>query len=202
MREDEGWLLEVTDLKQWRHCPRIVFYRYCLPHIRPLTGKMEAGIARHDEEHEREERHSLRAYGLREGERYFNVPLRSSELGIVGRLDLLIITPARDTPEAEGVVVEYKLSDRKPGPHVRLQLAAYALLVETLWNLPVRRAFLYQMPLRQATSIPITARLKQEVRTTIAAMRTMVEREALPPPPNRQAICISCEFRRFCNDVL
>ncbi len=202
MHEDDPWMLEVTDLKQWRHCPRIVFYRYCLPRIRPLTGKMEEGITRHCEEHDREERRSLRTYGLQEGERHFNILLRSPELGLVGKLDLLIITPDREAPNVQGVVVEYKLSDRKPGPHVRLQLAAYALLVEHLWHVPVQRAFLYQIPLRRAEPIAITARLKAQAQATVAAIRTMVEHEALPPPLERQAICVSCEFRRFCNDVL
>jgi hypothetical protein len=100
-------MLEVTDLKRWTHCPRVVFYRYCLPHIRPITGKMEEGILRHNEERDREERRLLRSYGLTEGERFFDVPLRSPTLGVSGRLDLLIITPARDAPEAEGIVVEY-----------------------------------------------------------------------------------------------
>lgn len=202
MREDTPWLLEVTDLKQWRHCPRIVFYRYCLPRIRPTTGKMDEGIARHDEEPAREERRSLHAYGLDAGERHFNVPLRSLELGLVGNLDLLIITPARDAPDVEGIVVEYKLSDRTPGPHVRLQLAAYALLIERLWQIPVQRAFLYQIPLRHAEPIALTPRLKFQAADTIHAIRAMVERQALPPPPERQAVCVSCEFRRFCNDVL
>ena len=121
----DTFMLEVTDLKQWTHCPRIVFYRYCLPAIRPITGKMEEGILRHHEERDREERRLLRSYGLTEGERLFDVSLRSPRLGLSGRLDLVIITPARDAPEAEGIVVEYKLSDRKPGPHVKLQLAAY-----------------------------------------------------------------------------
>lgn len=202
MREDTPWLLEVTDLKQWRHCPRVVFYRYCLPRIRPVTGKMDEGIMRHDEEPAREERRSLHAYGLTAGERHFNVPLRSPELGLVGNLDLLIITPARDAADAEGIVVEYKLSDRTPGPHVRLQLAAYALLVEALWHIPVRRAFLYQIPLHHAEPIALTPRLKFQAADVIHAIRAMVERQALPPPPERQAICVSCEFRRFCNDVL
>ncbi len=200
--KDERILLEVTDLKQWCHCPRVVFYRYCLPRIRPITGKMGEGILRHHEEHEREERRSLRSYGLTEGERHFDVVLRSPVLGLSGRLDLLIITPGKETTGAEGIVVEYKLSDRKPGPHVKLQLAAYGLLVETLWNIPVHRGFLYLLPLRQAEPILLNSRLKNRVRETTSAIRATIEHEVLPPPPDRQAICVSCEFRRFCNDVL
>src|SRR5258707_1091009 len=98
MVKEETILLEVTDLKQWCHCPRVVFYRYCLPRIRPITGKMEEGILRHREEQEREERRLLRSYGITQGERHFDVVLRSPALGLSGRLDLLIITPGKETP--------------------------------------------------------------------------------------------------------
>jgi len=49
------WLLEVTDLKQYTFCPRIVYYRYCLPRIRLITYSMEEGIRSHEEEETREE---------------------------------------------------------------------------------------------------------------------------------------------------
>ncbi|HEY3230248.1 MAG TPA: CRISPR-associated protein Cas4, partial [Roseiflexaceae bacterium] len=57
-------LFEVTDLKQWMYCPRVVYYRYCLPEIRPVTDLMRAGIGSHSDEVGREERRSLRTYGL------------------------------------------------------------------------------------------------------------------------------------------
>lgn len=189
-------LLEVTDIKQFRTCQRVVFYRYCLPRVRPITGKMEEGITRHREEVGREERRSLRAYGLSTGERHFDVVLRSTTLGLVGQLDLVITTVD------EAIPVEYKLSDRPPGPHVKAQLAAYALLVEEQWGLPVRRAFSYLLPLRKAVEIALTVRQRNEVCTSITRIRTMIEHERMPEPPNNQALCVSCEFRRFCNDVL
>ena len=66
----------------------------------------------------------------------------------------------------------------------------------------MHRGFLYLLPLRRAEPIALTARLKNQVREAVSAIRAMIEREALPPPPARQAICVSCEFRNFCNDVL
>jgi len=71
----------VTDLKQFAYCPRVVYYSYCLPLIRPVTYKMEAGREAHLDEKGREERRSLRAYGLREGERSFNLWLGSLVCG-------------------------------------------------------------------------------------------------------------------------
>ena len=60
---------EVTDLKQWAHCPRIVYYRHVLPRVRPVTGLMREGQAHHREESAHEERRSLRPYGVAAGER-------------------------------------------------------------------------------------------------------------------------------------
>src|SRR5579871_2957958 len=140
--------LEVTDLKQWTYCPRIVFYRYCLPKIRPVTYSMEAGILAHEVAAALEERRSLRAYGLTEGEREFDVALRSERLGLSGRIDLVIRCATPTGPEA--IVVDYKLSERDAGPHFKLQLAAYGLMLEEAWGLPVRRAFLYHIPQRRA----------------------------------------------------
>src|SRR6266516_4657145 len=196
------WLLEVTDLKQYTMCPRIVFYRYCLPKIRPVTFLMEEGIRRHEEEEDREERRSLRNYGLTTGERMYHLTLRSAQLGLSGRLDLVIATPSRSTANAEAIVVEYKYTEQKAGAHFKLQLAAYALLLEEAWKLSVKRAFLYSIPRRQAEVISITPQLRKKVLQTVANNRQMVEREIMPDPPAAQGLCVSCEFRRFCNDVV
>ncbi len=123
-------LFEVTDLKQWAYCPRVLYYRYCLPEIRPITDLITAGIASHRDEGTREERRSLRTYGLTVGERIFDIGLRSAALGLRGRLDLAIAVPSRAAPAAEAIVVEYKDSEKPAGPHFKLQLAAYALLLE------------------------------------------------------------------------
>lgn len=194
--------LEVTDLKQYTYCPRIVYYHYCLPQIRPLTYKMEAGIAAHEDEAEREGRRSLRPYGLTAGERFFDVRLQSEGLGLRGRLDMVIAVPERNAPEAELVPVEYKLSDRTPGRHFKVQLTMYALLLEEAWQLPVRRGFIYLIPTRTAVAVTITAALRRQAHDQIAAIRTMVTHETMPEPPASRRPCVSCEFRRFCNDVI
>lgn len=194
--------LEVTDFKQYTYCPRIVYYRYCLPAIRPVTYKMEAGIAAHEDETEREQRRSLRPYGLQRGERFFDVRLHSAALGIRGRLDMVVVVPEREQTDAELIPVEYKLSERAVGRHFKVQLAMYGLLLEAAWQRPVRRGFLYLIPTRQAVAIPLTAALRQQVHQQITAIRMMVEQEAMPDPPASRRPCVSCEFRRFCNDVV
>lgn len=193
---------EVTDLKQWSYCPRLLYYRYCLPEVRPITDLMEAGIRSHADETGREERRSLRTYGMSEGERSFDVVLHSDSLGLRGRLDLAIVVPNRADPRAEAIVVEYKDSEKAAGAHFKMQLAAYALLLEEAWKLQVRRGFIYSIPLRKAEAISITPTLRRNVQLQVAAMHRAIAGELMPPAPTNRRPCISCEFRRFCNDVV
>jgi len=189
----------VTDLKQWVYCPRILYYRLCLPSVRPVTYKMLAGAeaGRAAEGHER--RRSLRAYGLSSGERHFNVALVSERWGLRGEVDMVIESQAAGA--AEVIPVDYKLS-RKAGPHFRLQLATYAVLLEEAWGTAVQRGFLYFIPLRKAEPVPIDRRLRTKLDTTLAAMRAMLLQEQMPPATPHRRKCVACEFRRFCNDVI
>ena len=199
--EHAGWLLKVTDLKQFAYCPRIPYYHHCLPKVRPTTYKMDAGIRAQDRAEELERRRSLRAYGLTEGKRHFNVSVTSAKLGVSGQIDLVI----EHTVDGEDRLtpVDYKLSRREPGRHFKLQLACYALLLEEVWQLPVADGFLYLIPARRAVRVPVTNRLRNDVRRQLAEIRTLVLAERIPSvPPKQRGRCVDCEFRRFCNDVL
>lgn len=196
----ERLIFTVTDLKQYSYCPRVVFYTYCLPLVRPVTYKMEAGIAAHEVASTQERRRTLKAYGLAQGERHYDVQVASSTLGLQGRIDMVIDTEEKG--ERELIPVDYKQTRRQVGRHMKRQLAAYGMMLEESWGLPVRRGYLYYLPLRRAEEIALAAKLCDEVRETMAAMRAMVEQEAMPGPPRSRRPCVSCEFRRFCNDVL
>lgn len=189
-------MLVVSDLKQYAYCPRIVYYRYCLPAIRPVTYKMEQGRAAQDDEEDRERRRSLRTYGLTGGERYFNLDVESARLGLRGRVDLAIRC------EREAVAVEYKDSPGRTGPHILLQLAAYGLLLEEAWQLPAQRGFIYFIPARRAREAPLTATQRAEVERALAAIQDIIATERMPAPPAQRGKCEICEFRRFCNDVM
>lgn len=199
--EDTEWLLKVTDLKQFAYCPRIPYYHYCLPEVRPTTYKMDAGVRAQDGAEERERRRSLRAYGLAEGERHFNVSVASALLGVSGQIDLVI----KHTVSGEDrlIPVDYKLSRREPGRHFKLQLACYALLLEEVWQMPVDDGFLYLIPTRRVVRVPVTTRLRNDVLRQLTEIRALVLAERMPPVPTKQrSRCVDCEFRRFCNDVL
>ncbi|HPV06410.1 MAG: CRISPR-associated protein Cas4 [Aggregatilineales bacterium] len=198
MTEDD-LLITVTDLKQYAYCPRIFFYHACLPDVRPTTYKMAAGIDAGIDKQEKARRRTLKAYHLSgiDGERYFDVPARCDALGLTGIVDEVIEVAG---PHAEHIPVDYKLS-RRVSYHFKLQLTAYAELLEATYGLPVRRGFIYLIPLRRAEEVKITTRRRDKLRTLLAEMRAVSERETMPPPAESFRRCLNCEFRRFCNDV-
>jgi len=198
--EQETWSLRVVDLKQFEYCPRVVYYQYCLPGIRPTTYKMEAGIAAQDRVEELEGRRSLRAYGIQDGTRHFNVSVYSATLRCTGQIDLLIET--KDDDHHRFVPVDFKLSRKEPGRHFKLQLACYALMIEEERGVPVESAAIYLIPLKKSVLVPMTTRLKNEAKRKLTEMRKMVIAQQMPEPTRQRAKCVDCEFRRFCNDVL
>lgn len=191
------WFVTVTDVKQHMYCPRIPYYQRCLPGVRPVTAKMEAGLAAQEDEEQREVRRQLRTYGFATGERQFGVALCSAALGVTAVVDLVILRP--DGKPAV-IPVDYKLSDTA-GEHFKVQLALYALLLEEEIELPAPYGFLYLMVTRTAQRVALTEPLRASARGCIAAIRAAVERDWMPEPTQQVGRCVNCEFRRFCNDV-
>ena len=194
-------MFTVTDLKQYTYCPRIVYYHHCLPAVRPLTYKMEAGIEAGTVEENRELRRSLRPYGLRRGERHLDVWLTSPGWGLRGRADLVIDTDDNPTGARELIPVDFKLSPGRLGANIRLQLVAYGVMLEETWGAPSRRGFVYFIPQCRAVEVPFTPELRARLEASMSLMRDIVERERMPPATRSRARCEVCEFRRFCNDV-
>ncbi len=187
--------LTVSDVKQYFYCPRVVFYTYCLHAKRPTTYKMKEGNLEHDAIAEREERRSLKAYGLTEGERQFNMSLYSRRLALTGKLDMAILT------NNEVIPVDFKNTSGSVGLNHKYQLTGYALLVEDKWQKPVRRAFIYLVPEKKAQEVVITDNMRLFVKQTLTKIREMIEQESLPPPARRKTHCTDCEFINFCNDI-
>lgn len=187
--------LTVTDIRQHVWCPRIPYYRYVLPLERPVTAKMDLGKEEHEMTSAKEARRTLRAYGMKEGERRFGVDLYSEHLRLRGKIDMVISTPRELVP------VEYKMT-AAVGLHHKYQLTAYALLAEHTFGGTVSRSFAYLTPAKKAVEVPITPGMRAHVKKVLADLRGSMENERLPPPTPYRGRCPDCEYRRFCGDIL
>jgi CRISPR-associated exonuclease Cas4 len=187
--------LRVTDLKQFSYCQRIVFYQYVMPVEKKTTFKMEAGKQAEGVIDKLEQRRSLRKYRLAEGTRRFHVWLRSERLGLSGKLDLLIESPAGLFP------IDFKNTTGRPQKNHTHQLCGYALLVEEAYQRPVELGFIYLIPRNEVVMIRLTPEQKTETALLLEEMRTMIQVERMPDPTPVQGRCTECEYRNYCGDV-
>jgi len=203
MNDDDPLLIEpergeekvtISLLKQYTYCPRVVYYETCTPGIRPRTYKMQAGEEAHARERDRAARRTMTAYQIPQGERHFDVRLVSDHLQLSGIIDEVVLTPD------EAIVIDYKMTTWAGENHL-VQLGAYSLMVEEAFNLPVRRGFIYLLNLRRFELVPIDEALRNSVMETLKAIQRIRLYEYMPPPVDQPNKCISCEFRRFCNDI-
>lgn len=194
MPDSDQTLFTVTDLKQFMYCGRILYYHTCLPDIRPVTYKMQAGVRRHETEHKRSLRRTMRLPEIDSAQREFDIALQSSEIGLSGQIDEVIFMQDMIIP------VDYKLA-KKASLHFKVQLTAYAMMLEETFGLPAPTGILYLIQKRDAVEVTISRTLRRKVLDALSEMRQIAETEAIPVPTKNRRACLDCEFRRFCNDV-
>jgi CRISPR-associated exonuclease Cas4 len=187
--------LTVTDLKQWAYCPRIPYYHHVMPVEFVRTYKMERGRVIEAAVEAMEKRRGFRRYGLEHGERRFGVWLHSAALNLAGKLDLLIITDHGCYP------VDFKDTEGGVRYNHRIQLAAYAMVVEETLASPVPMTFVYLVPTRQLVSVPIGEKEKAQVIHALSEMRRLIQGEEMPAATPVRARCTACEFRNYCGDI-
>jgi CRISPR-associated exonuclease Cas4 len=192
--EQKLWL-RATDLKQWAYCPRIVYYAYCMPLPHQPTAAMQAGRDLHERIEFLERRRKLRAYNLGSGERQFEVMLHSKQYGLSGKLDMLVTTAQGRFP------VDFKMTKGDVGENHRLQLSAYAVMVEENFSCKVDTGFIYLIPHRNAVVVSIATELRQRLFESLAEIRAMIQAERFPAPTTARGRCWDCEFKNFCNDI-
>ena len=192
--EHKIWL-RATDLKQWVYCPRIVYYAYCMPLPPQPTAAMQRGRDLHVRVEFLERRRKLRAYNLGAGERQFEIPLSSKRHGLSGKLDMLVTTPQGRFP------VDFKMTKGEVGENHRMQLAAYALMVEEQFACKVDTGFIYLIPQYRSVVVPIDAALRRQFLESLGEMRAMIAAENFPAATPMRGRCWDCEFKRFCNDI-
>jgi CRISPR/Cas system-associated exonuclease Cas4 (RecB family) len=152
----------------------VVYYHLTMPGAGRQTYKMEEGHRAQEMVERLEVRRTLREYGLEGARREFGVWLSDEEVGLSGKLDLLL--------RGEGVaaVVDFKLTSGEVRENHRMQLAGYAALVEKVLGIAAPVAFVYRIPDGMVEAVPVTEELRGRV------------------PAAVRAIGRSCRMRRRC----
>lgn len=188
-------LLRVSDLKQYVYCPRIVFYAYVMPVEKKVTYKMEHGRVAEAEIAALEKRRKLRPYGLDQGRRQFDVWLKAEEIGLTGRIDMLIDRGDRCYP------VDFKYTEKPPQRNHLFQICGYALMLEEVYDTCVDRGFVYVIPHKDVVMFSLDEDSKEQCRRMLGEMEKMISEERMPGATSHRARCVECEFQNYCRDI-
>ena len=187
--------IRVSDFKQWAYCPRIVFFERVLGVVQKATWKMERGVAEQGEEERLERRRLLERYGLNEGERLFNLAVSSERLGLSGVVDMVVVTGDAvypvDFKRTSCVVVRRSY---------RLQLAAYAMLLEERFVLPSPRGFVCMTVAKKVAPIDIAPSLRDDVVAVAEQIRSAIREELFPERRALPGRCAECFYVHYCGD--
>jgi CRISPR-associated exonuclease Cas4 len=187
--------ITVGDLKQWAYCPRVVYYHKLMPGCGVATRKMKAGNDAQEWIEALEVRRVLSRYGFENGQCHRNLSLSYRLLDFAGKIDYLVEDGER------AAIIDYKLTASDPAPNHRLQLAAYAYLVEKVYGWKVPVCFLYRIPDAKIFTFPLQENDFLAVKYALEEIRVILADQSLPAATALRSRCTDCEYANFCADT-
>jgi len=166
-----------------------------MPVEKVTTFKMEYGKTAEDKIDKLESRRKLKKYGISAGIKEFHKQLYSKNLGLSGKVDLLIQTSESYYP------VDFKYTTSQPQKNHLYQLLGYAIILEEMYNCHVKKGFIYLIPKEDAVIFDLTDDLKTKAKNLLEEIRNMISSQQLPLPVESKNKCLDCEYRNFCGDI-
>jgi CRISPR-associated exonuclease Cas4 len=190
---DEDLQLPLSALQHWAYCPR----QCALIHLDQAfddnlhTRRGQAVHARVDQP----------GVASTKGVRVARaLPLWHDTLGLIGKADTVEFMP-----DGTPYPVEYKQGSRHKAAAIahcdELQLAAQALCLEAMTGRAVPQGALFYATSKRRRVVDIAPALREEVATATAAVRSMLDSGALPPPLQGDAArqrCHGCSMFDRC----
>lgn len=184
--------ITAVEVKHYAYCPKIIWFTHVLHLDEPITEAMEFGAELHDEAFITPLVKLLKAKKVLK-----SVELESEELRLKGKVDFVLITCF-----GEYVPVEVKWSEPeskgKPKRDHKLQLAAYALMIEERTGRPVKKAAIYYARAKELVVFNLTSHDKEEARRAVRRIHEIIETGREPRARVPKSRCYNCGFRRYC----
>ena len=186
--------LPVSLLRQYAFCPRIPWFMEALGLNPPRPPWVRQGTDHHQRERMLQRRRRLSRYGLTEARLIEEPQLYAPDIGLHGRPDALLETENAVYP------LEFKLGDSKPASGHLLQVAAYALLAESVRGKPSPAGFILYGERGKTLRVEMDTRMRGKVMKACANLKQALEKGLLPVSAASAAQCTQCEFLNYCND--
>ena len=182
--------LAISALQHYAYCPR----QFALIHLEQAWSDNHF-TAQGNVLHERVDSQEAESRGSKRSER--SVEVRSEQLGLYGKLDLLEVFAQADGSKRY-VPVEYKRGKRKVMDWDRIQLCAQALCLEEMRGVSVAEGALWYWQERLREVVAMDERLRAETLACIEAARAVLQSQTTPPPTADVKRCKACSLVNEC----
>ena len=181
----ESQLIPLSALNHYIYCKR----RCALVHLEQQWGENRF-TAEGRSQHDRVDRPESE---LRDGVRYeYAVPLRSLDLGLVGKADCVEFRDSGPYP------VEHKRGRPKPDHCDWVQLCAQAICLEEMLGCKIPEGAIFYGKPRRRQTVELDAALREETMQTSAAIHRLLQSRATPPAEYDKKKCQSCSLIDIC----
>lgn len=192
-------IIDVSDVKQYFFCPRVIYFSHALGFRERVTHSMEEGKNVHEEIRKKETKRltvALRRRFVAE-EKYLGLKLFSSRLCLSGLLDSLVKV------KGEYIPVEYKVARvrGKPPPNHYYQLVAYAILVEDSFSVLVRRGLIYYSLSDKLVEVGVTREAKNYIIYKVLPEISRIMEGDLPRVKVSSRKCRNCGYLHYCRRI-
>ena len=126
----------------------------------------------------------------------FDMPIRSLELGLIGRADVVELH-LLENGTWQPYPVEYKRGRPKKDDSDRAQLCAQALCLEEMLSVDIPEGALYYGKKKRRTTVEFDNRLRQTTRETAHALHDLLDSRSTPPPVYKPR-CENCSYIELC----
>jgi len=189
-------MITPSDLVEFLYCPRFIYFQNVLkiPQYEEKRYKVLKGRQAH-ENRERWNKQYLRKK-IPVLRKETNVYLADPEIGLRGIVDeILYLSDGTIAP----VDYKYTLFREKTFRTHKFQIIAYSILLESVYSLQVKRAYIaYSRGGSRTNEIIITDDNKQRVLQTIKQILLIIRNERLPQKTKYPVRCRDCTYKNIC----
>ncbi len=186
--------LPIHLIRQYIFCPRVVYFLEVLniPKVSPVWVK--EGENHHKKQAELFKRRTLSRFHLENALFKSNINLSYEDFNFYGICDGLIISDKNIYP------VEIKLHGTKPRKAQKMQLIAYGILAEKIYEKDFNLGFIVFEKNAKTIPIEVDEKQKKELISLVEKIIEMIKKEKLPYSDATEEKCTQCEFENYCND--
>jgi CRISPR-associated exonuclease Cas4 len=188
--------LTVTHVLEHLYCPRFTYFEYVLavPERQERRPLVQKGREVHAERRRINPHYLRKKLGVLR--RAFDVPLASARLGVRGIVDeVLSLADGTSAP------FDYKFAEapRQIYHNQRVQSALYGLLIQEVFQVPVRRGFLcFTRSNHRIVELTHTDGDYEETRGVLAEVLEVIQTGRFPRATKWKARCRDCCYRNIC----